>query len=1231
MVSWLENWEYLRPEAEKLLAHGDVEDVEFSGETYQVKVLDPITREEVWAFLQITDQGHINDCFCSCQEGSEEHPCVHLAAALLRIYSGHSSPLHVRFKGSLWNQLCKLAMEKNGDSPSDLKFEPLKTWSGDSVTLKGRNPPGAAYLSVLLVEREPETEETSLKFSNLSEDELNEWREGNPKEELRYELSFWSDLAKHLMVLQDEGHPYNLKLSYSQKKAPSGIAVTTHDLFFTFGIEGKEWSNIIPALSTVDSPLPVHGGLNEMLSEITYNPTTAVMSLRPNKEYPTKLKARKNALDLGDWVFIEDKGFYPKKKDEFFKHLEIKDNEITAFLEEYAKEAAALCEGVKIHTKPVKVNYKLEFDDHWNLILEPYLKKKGDLSGKDFRQYGIWIYAPKEGFYKVHRQPFNDLKLTIPQDEIVDFIRDNRGWMNSFDGFQTHLGSIETQFKYHVDEQGRLTFSRGVPLKDSKVRSNDFGVWLYVEGQGFYPRSSAPASLPVPPGVSLAPEQIPSFIHQQREDLKLIPGFFLPECPVVRAGLDIELTPQEKVLITPRYELLPEYEGKKFEILDDVIYIDGLGFYELPYDYRVPEKYRSEVQLSGEEMLIFLQDELSLLIPRAWHIDPRILPAQTLHLEVEKLFAEGNLQHRRYGAQMVYHTEKGGIPVYDIWKTLSGRKKCLFSAAGCIQIMDPRFAWLGRMGPEQIDANHNIVYLNTLEWIRLNAFEKVELAAGVDADTRHVWHDLTHMKSPTPPNLTGLVSTLRPYQQIGVDWLWFLFNHQLSGLLCDDMGLGKTHQAMALMAAIINNAKEHNAPRPKFLVLCPTSVLYHWQEKLEKYLPGVKVLTLHGEFRKTDITTAEFDILLTSYGIWRNSYTTLSQTDFALAVFDEIQIAKNHISRTHLALLHVKGGMRLGMTGTPIENHLRELKALFDLVLPTYMPSEADYNRIFVKPIQKEQNARRIQILKQFVKPFVLRRRKEEVLTDLPEKTEEISHCALSPTQRKLYQDVWIDARAKLMEELTDTNKPIPYIHIFSIISHFKQICDHPALYLKKISDYKKYHSGKWDLFLELLNEARESEQKVVVYSQFLGMLDIIEHHLKEHKIGFAGIRGATVDRGEQLQRFHRDPKCEVFVASLQAAGLGVDLTAASVVIHYDRWWNAARENQATDRVHRIGQTRGVQVFKLVTKDTFEERIDAIISRKKELMEDVVGVDDYQIIKRLSREEILELLQLMGD
>jgi SNF2 family DNA or RNA helicase len=239
---------------------------------------------------------------------------------------------------------------------------------------------------------------------------------------------------------------------------------------------------------------------------------------------------------------------------------------------------------------------------------------------------------------------------------------------------------------------------------------------------------------------------------------------------------------------------------------------------------------------------------------------------------------------------------------------------------------------------------------------------------------------------------------------------------------------------------------------------------------------------------------------------------------------------------------------------------------------------------------------------------------------------EEISHCDLSPVQQKLYIEVLEKRRRHLIEELQDEHNTIPFLHIFSLLSSLKQICNHPAVYLKCPQDYQKYPSGKWNLFIELLNEARQSNQKVVIFSQYLGMLDIIQFYLEEQGIGFSGIRGSTQDRREELRRFNEDPSCEVFVGSLQAAGLGIDLTAGSVVIHYDRWWNAARENQATDRVHRIGQTRGVQVFKLVTLGTFEEKINAMIDRKGQLMEDVVGVDDQSTLKKFTREELMELL-----
>ncbi len=321
--------------------------------------------------------------------------------------------------------------------------------------------------------------------------------------------------------------------------------------------------------------------------------------------------------------------------------------------------------------------------------------------------------------------------------------------------------------------------------------------------------------------------------------------------------------------------------------------------------------------------------------------------------------------------------------------------------------------------------------------------------------------------------------------------------------------------------------------------------------------------------------------------------------------------------------------MKVGLTGTPIENHLRELKSLFDIVLPSYMLRENDYREFFIKPIEKEHNSHRKALLNRLIRPFVLRRKKEDVLKDLPEKIEEIAYCDLMPYQHQLYVEVLQKRRHHLVEELRNEKGAIPFLHIFALLSSLKQICDHPAVYLKSPDDYQQYSSGKWELFLELLREARESQQKVVVFSQYLAMLDIIENYLTEQQVGFASLRGATQNRKEQLQLFNQDPDCEVFVGSLQAAGLGVDLTAGSVVIHYDRWWNAARENQATDRVHRMGQTRGVQVFKLVTKGTFEEKIDAMIMRKGKLMEEVVGVDDQHLLKTFSRHELIELLELV--
>jgi SNF2 family DNA or RNA helicase len=438
------------------------------------------------------------------------------------------------------------------------------------------------------------------------------------------------------------------------------------------------------------------------------------------------------------------------------------------------------------------------------------------------------------------------------------------------------------------------------------------------------------------------------------------------------------------------------------------------------------------------------------------------------------------------------------------------------------------------------------------------------------------------------------------------------------------MGLGKTHQTMALLASVAHEDPER---RNKYLVVCPTSVLYHWQELLKRFMPEMRVCVYHGLDRnQQDLEQFEerFDLLVTSYGILRTGREDFRSIFFEVAIFDEVQIAKNHVSQTHQALRALRANMRLGLSGTPIENRIRELKSLFDLVLPGYMPQDAVFRDLFVIPIEKGEDPEKKTLLGRLVKPFILRRKKSEVLRDLPEKIEEISYCDLSEEQKELYRTIALSARPTY-DELKDETKPAPYIHVFSLLSKLKQICNHPSLFLDDPKNAPHHVSGKFELFTELLNEARGSGQKVVIFSQFLGMIAIIEQYLRKKGIGYASIKGATRDRSEQILRFREDPKCEVFVASLLAAGVGIDLTVASIVIHYDRWWNPAKENQATDRVHRIGQNRGVQVFKLVAKDTIEEHIHQMIEKKKGLLEGIIGTEDQ--INYLNREELLEVFE----
>ncbi|HDZ23909.1 MAG TPA: DEAD/DEAH box helicase, partial [Desulfobacteraceae bacterium] len=405
-----------------------------------------------------------------------------------------------------------------------------------------------------------------------------------------------------------------------------------------------------------------------------------------------------------------------------------------------------------------------------------------------------------------------------------------------------------------------------------------------------------------------------------------------------------------------------------------------------------------------------------------------------------------------------------------------------------------------------------------------------------------------------------------------------------------------------------------------------TTVLSHWSAKIREHAPGLSATVYHGLERNLSRALEDTHILLTSYGILMRDIEKLKAIPFFMAVFDEIQHIKNPETLTHRAARELDARIKLGLTGTPIENHLGELKALIDLTVPGYLGKDSDFEARYTVPIQTHADREKEEELRKLISPFTLRRLKKSVLAELPEKIEDIRTCRLSDDQVRLYREVIVSKAKPILGTIQNSAERIPYMHVFAILNLLKQICNHPAMLENSTNDFDKYQSGKWELFKELLSEGLESGQKIVVYSQFLKTLELMQSHLKDQQIGHTILTGSSRNRGKIIEQFNNDPDCRVFLGSLKAGGMGIDLVGGSVVIHYDRWWNAAREDQATDRVHRIGQVRGVQVFKLVTEGTLEEKISAIIEKKRNLMESIIKEDDANMLKLFSRDELIEML-----
>ncbi len=566
------------------------------------------------------------------------------------------------------------------------------------------------------------------------------------------------------------------------------------------------------------------------------------------------------------------------------------------------------------------------------------------------------------------------------------------------------------------------------------------------------------------------------------------------------------------------------------------------------------------------------------------------------------------------------------VSLADILRAKREGKSYIPAESGWVDVNAEAFRALDIMGGKDGPAAEGkTVRFSAADLLRLMASFENPIEVKGKKDRAEILNRLMALAPAKPwKSGKGLKTPLRPYQLKGVDWLRFLFENGLAGLLCDEMGLGKTHQAMALMAWI----KEKQDVKKPFLVVCPTTVISHWSNKIREHAPRLKTTVYHGGNRDLRKILKKGEVLLTSYGILRNDIATIRKIHFSLVVFDEIQNLKNRDTLSHKAAGLIRAQMRLGLTGTPIENRLSELKALFDLVLPGYLGRDEDFASVAADAETAPAPVPGLHRLKRLVAPFTLRRLKEDVLEELPEKIEDIRTCRLSEIQAELYREALATKGNPLLQRLESDNGQLPYIHIFALLNQLKRICDHPALALNEVERHQDFESGKWELFQELLFETLDSGQKAVVFSQYLGMLDIMEQMLQSLEIGYVKLTGASRDRGEIIRRFNEDKDCRVFLGSLKAGGSGIDLLGGSTVLHYDRWWNAAREDQATDRVHRIGQRRVVHIFKMITEGTLEEKIAAIIEKKRQLLDSIVQVDNPELSKIFTRDELIDLLKM---
>ncbi|MBI4025110.1 MAG: DEAD/DEAH box helicase [Verrucomicrobia bacterium] len=437
---------------------------------------------------------------------------------------------------------------------------------------------------------------------------------------------------------------------------------------------------------------------------------------------------------------------------------------------------------------------------------------------------------------------------------------------------------------------------------------------------------------------------------------------------------------------------------------------------------------------------------------------------------------------------------------------------------------------------------------------------------------------------------------LRPYQREGLGWLQFLRQYQLPGILADDMGLGKTVQALAHLC-VEKSAGRLDRPA---LVVAPTSLMTNWKNEARRFAPGLKTHVSHGLDRREKFhKLSEHDLIITSYPLLHRDHQVLLEHEYHCLILDEAQMVKNPKTFAAQVCVRINARQRLCLTGTPVENHLGELWSLFNILLTGFLGSANEFNELFRIPIEKERDHVRQETLNRRIRPFVLRRKKEQVEKDLPPKTEVIERVELGEAQRDLYETIRVAMHQRVADEIRLKGVERSHIVILDALLKMRQVCCDPRL-VKLGAASKVRESAKFEFLFGFLEELLEEDRKIILFSQFTSMLALIEKELERRSVSYVKLTGQTRDRATPIAAF-QEGKVPLFLVSLKAGGLGLNLTAADTVILYDPWWNPAVEEQAAARAHRIGQTKPIFVYKLVVANTVEERILELQKHKKEL------------------------------